>query len=168
MSKSVRRILPILLLVGITLFDQLLKMYIVQNYELYQNYGEGFFNITYILNPAAGFSLGLNWPEPWRSIMLIVVPLIALTMGTIFLIRDKKLSFLVRISIGCILGGGFGNVIDRIFRPGGVVDMFDVTFFGIFGWERWPTFNIADIAIVVGALLMIGTLLFTKEERLYE
>jgi signal peptidase II len=61
-----------------------------------------------------------------------------------------------------ILGGGLGNLADRIFRPAGVVDFIDVKFFGIFGFERWPTFNIADSAIVVCGILLLFTMLFQK------
>lgn len=66
-----------------------------------------------------------------------------------------------------ILGGGVGNIIDRIFRPLGVVDFIDVRFYGLFGLERWPTFNIADSAIVVGGILLIISLL-TSIRRDYE
>ena len=56
-----------------------------------------------------------------------------------------------------ICGGGFGNLIDRFFRSEGVIDFIDVKFYGLFGLERWPTFNIADSAVVVcGILLLIS------------
>jgi uncharacterized protein (DUF342 family) len=58
---------------------------------------------------------------------------------------------------GGILGGGIGNLIDRFFRPAGVVDFIDCYFFGIFGMERWPTFNIADSAVVIcGAIFVVS------------
>jgi len=53
-------------------------------------------------------------------------------------------------------------LLDRFFRAEGVVDFIDVKFFGLFGLERWPTFNVADSAIVVcGAGLFIA--LFIQE-----
>ena len=65
-----------------------------------------------------------------------------------------------------IVGGGFGNLIDRCFRTEGVVDFIDVKFYGIFGMERWPTFNIADAAVVVcGILLIISFLLPFKKNK---
>ena len=54
-----------------------------------------------------------------------------------------------------IIGGGIGNLIDRIFRAEGVVDFIDVKFYGLFGMERWPTFNVADSAVVVCGILLI-------------
>ncbi len=168
MNVKTKRFIPVVLMAVIILIDQLVKAYIVQNVALYENFGEKFFNITHIKNPAAGFSLGLNWPEPWKTIMLIVVPLVALALGTVLLFKDRQFSFVARMGFASILGGGFGNIIDRMFRADGVVDMFDVTFFGIFGWERWPTFNVADVAIVVGAIVLIITLLMVREEKLYE
>ena len=79
-------------------------------------------------------------------------------------------------------GGGLGNIIDRIFRTsrildpdtgikrviGGVVDFIDVRFFGIanspiplFRWPRWPTFNIADSAVVVCCIILFVTILIS-------
>ena len=48
-----------------------------------------------------------------------------------------------------------GNLIDRFFRPAGVVDFIDVRFFGILGMDRWPTFNIADMSVVVCGIMLL-------------
>ena len=61
----------------------------------------------------------------------------------------------VYVSVCGIVGGGIGNLIDRFFRPEGVVDFIDVKFYGLFGMERWPTFNVADSAVVVCGILLI-------------
>ncbi len=161
MSSKMKKMMPLGIILLVIVIDQLLKSYIVANYELYEGFGQGFFNITHVRNIAAGFSLGAGWSGGVRLVMFIILPVIALVFGLFLLVRDTTFSFASRIAFSLILGGGFGNVIDRVFRPEGVVDMFDVTFFGIFGWERWPTFNIADVAIVSGAILLIITVLFT-------
>ena len=57
-----------------------------------------------------------------------------------------------------IIGGGLGNLIDRIVRPDGVVDFITVKFYGIFGYDRWPTFNIADASVVGSVLLFLVTM----------
>ena len=70
-------------------------------------------------------------------------------------------------------GGGIGNIIDRIFRPAGVVDFLDVQWFGIenspislFRMTRWPTFNIADSAVVIcGILLIISFIVSSVKEK---
>ena len=64
-----------------------------------------------------------------------------------------------------IIGGGFGNLIDRIFRPAGVVDFIDVRFYGIFGLERWPTFNVADASVVVAGILLIVSFILEKDKE---
>ena len=66
-----------------------------------------------------------------------------------------------------IVGGGLGNIIDRIFRPDGVIDFIDVKFFGIFGLNRWPTFNVADASVVVCGILMIISfcITFSKDSK---
>ena len=61
-----------------------------------------------------------------------------------------------------IVGGGFGNLIDRFFRAEGVVDFIDVKFYGLFGMERWPTFNVADSAVVVCGLLLVISFIITS------
>lgn len=65
-----------------------------------------------------------------------------------------------------IIGGGISNLLDRFFRAEGVVDFIDVKFYGLFGLERWPTFNIADAAIVVCAFgLFIMIFLQERKEK---
>ena len=61
-----------------------------------------------------------------------------------------------------IVGGGLGNLIDRFFRPAGVVDFIDVKFYGLFGLDRWPTFNVADAAVVVCGILMVVSFIVTS------
>ena len=70
------------------------------------------------------------------------------------------------------MGGGFGNLIDRFFRAEGVVDFVDVKWFGIessplkfLRWERWPTFNVADMAVVVCGIMLIVSFAFTAKTK---
>ncbi len=63
------------------------------------------------------------------------------------------------------MGGGIGNLIDRIFRSLRVVDFISVKFYGIFGLERWPTFNIADASLVVSGILLAVLLLEKEVDR---
>jgi signal peptidase II len=69
------------------------------------------------------------------------------------------LTSLQRWAITGIIGGGAGNLIDRIFRPDGVVDYISVKFYGLFGFDRWPTFNIADASVVVCVFLFLFSVL---------
>ena len=65
-----------------------------------------------------------------------------------------------------ILGGGIGNIIDRIFRPEGVVDFISVKFYGILGFDRWPTFNIADASVVVCVFMFLFSVALSPKKAL--
>lgn len=147
------------LTVGIgVLLDQLSKLYIDSSFELYESVTvlENFFHITYIRNRGAAF--GILSDNALRLPFFIVVSLIAI-VGIIWYLRhlrnDQKLSIL---SLGLILSGAIGNLIDRV-RLGEVIDFVDVHWYNY----HWPAFNVADSAICVGVgLLMIET---WREER---
>jgi signal peptidase II len=83
------------------------------------------------------------------------MPLIFLGIVIVVYMKSNDFTKLQRWAIAGIVGGGIGNLIDRIFRPEGVVDFIDVKFYGLFGMERWPTFNVADSAVVVCGILLI-------------
>ncbi|NLC92435.1 MAG: signal peptidase II, partial [Treponema sp.] len=94
-----------------------------------------------------------------------VLPVIVIIMVIIIYFRNNEFSKLQRWSIAGILGGGIGNIIDRIFRTEGVVDFIDVKFYGLFGFERWPTFNIADSAIVICCILLLISFFLVKKDK---
>ena len=88
-------------------------------------------------------------------------------MVVVIYFRNNEWNKLQRWAIMGIVGGGLGNLIDRFFRAEGVVDFIDVKFYGLFGLERWPTFNVADSAVVVCGILLIISFLITyiKESK---
>jgi signal peptidase II len=63
--------------------------------------------------------------------------------------------------LAAIMGGGLGNQVDRYFRPDGVIDFIDFKFYGIFGFERWPVFNLADSSVVVAGIALLISYLVT-------
>jgi signal peptidase II len=65
--------------------------------------------------------------------------------------------------LAVFLGGGMGNLTDRIFRHFRVVDFMANRVYGLFGMEFWPTWNIADASLVVSAILLMLTLLFPSK-----
>lgn len=127
-----------------------------------------FFRITLRRNPAVIFSLGRDFPPLFQAIFFFILPLAALGLLVFFYFREQSIKPVYRLPLAAILGGGIGNLIDRIFRPDGVVDFLDFTFFGIFDLERWPTFNLADTAIVAGVIviLVIALARRTKSRKL--
>ncbi len=101
---------------------------------------------TYIVNEGAAFGLYLG--DASKTIFLVLSTLAAaLVLGVYFYGEDE--GWLKRFSLALILGGALGNIHDRI-RYGSVVDFIDI---GI-GSYRWPIFNVADIAVTVGAILL--------------
>ena len=83
-------------------------------------------------------------------VLLISVTILSVIVLILFAHRMRFAPVSKRIYIGLIFGGAFGNLIDRI-ATGEVLDFIDM---GI-GAYRWPTYNIADIAVTVGAILLI-------------
>jgi len=157
-------LLPLSLTALILLVDQVTKAIIANNWPISrgnviaQVFGNDLLQIIHVRNPAIAFSLGHNLPDIIKPFLFIIVPILVLLFLTWYYFRSNDFSKLQRWAAAGIIGGGLGNIIDRIFRPDGVVDFIDVKFFGIFGWERWPTFNIADSSVVVCCILLLVTM----------
>ncbi len=99
------------------------------------------FFMTYILNPGAAFGLLAN--KTGFLIVVSIIVVIGIMAGYRYLPRERVWA---HIALGLISGGALGNLIDRI-RIGRVIDFLD--------FRVWPVFNLADTAIVIGALLLI-------------
>ena len=89
---------------------------------------------------------------------LIAITLVSIVALIYFAYRMRYAPALKRVCLGLVLGGAFGNLIDRI-ATGRVVDFIDM---GI-GSYRWPTYNVADIAVTVGAVVLIAGFTFQKQ-----
>jgi len=104
-----------------------------------------------------------------RPALFIALPIAVLAVFVWYYFRSDDFTRLQRWAFAGILGGGIGNLIDRIFRSEGVVDFISVKFYGFLGFERWPTFNIADSSVVVCCLLLLVTILFSfKKQKVKE
>ena len=109
--------------------------------------------------------MGSTLSQNARGLLFALMPLLIIIAVYVIYFRNNEFTKLQRWSICGILGGGIGNLIDRFFRPEGVVDFIDCYFWGIFGMERWPTFNVADCAVVVcGVIFMITFILQIIED----
>jgi len=168
------KFLPLSLTVFIILLDQITKSIIANNYPIdrynviTQIFGNDFLQIIHVRNPAIAFSLGNSLPESIKPWIFIAVPILVLSFMLWYYFKSKDFSRLQRWAWVGIIGGGLGNIIDRIFRPEGVVDFIDVKFYGIFGWERWPTFNFADSSVVVCCLLLLVTMFLPSKKTIKE
>ena len=138
---------------AIVVLDQVTKVLVQQTLPLYQPVpvlGD-FFRLTYIYNPGAAFGLQVGPLSRYIFLILTVVcvaVLIAWFRGT----PSSDVLRLLAISLVC--AGAVGNFIDRVRSERGVIDFFD---FGM-GDMRWPVFNIADIGVTVGAVLLAVSL----------
>lgn len=126
-----------------------------------------FFNLVYSRNRGGLFGYFGDLPDPWRSLLLTLLPLLAVGMIAAFLGRSAGIDRKTLFGLALILGGALGNLIDRVVR-GEVVDFLDVYttdsaladwLVRQFGTAHWPTFNVADSSIVVGACLLLFTII---------
>lgn len=100
-----------------------------------------------VYNPGAAF--GINVGEYSRWVFLVLALVALMVLGS--MVRHTKPGDYIRLTaLGLVCGGAVGNLIDRVRSARGVVDFIDV---GI-GTHRWPTFNIADMAVTVGAIVL--------------
>jgi signal peptidase II len=160
-----RKFLPFSLSIGILAADQSTKAIIASSLPVYPA-SDGvkvigdFFRIIHARNHGIAFSLGGGLPEGLRIALFSVLPLIVIAAVCAYYVKTKDLTRLQGWLLCGIVGGGTGNMIDRIFRPEGVVDFLDFKFYGLFGLERWPTFNIADASVVVCGILLAASIFF--------
>lgn len=123
-----------------------------------------FFQITFIENPGMAFGLQLG-----SKLFLTLFTIVATILIFIIIYKNRRESFLLRLSLACILGGALGNLIDRTFYGmiydyaplfyGRVVDFFhfNIPDFKMFGKTiySFPIFNVADIAVTAGFILIL-------------
>lgn len=138
---------------GVIAADQLSKLWIVDLLQLYESREviPGLFNLVYVVNTGAAFSILADVDSPWRHYFFLSVGGIAIVGLSIAYIKLQAENKYYYLPIGLIVGGAIGNLIDRI-RLGAVVDFLDF----YVGSYHWPAFNVADSAICVGAVLFVG------------
>ena len=142
-------VITILSVIGV---DQLTKQIVRQMVPLHEaiNLIPGLLDLTHVQNTGAAFGL-LNAAEfPYKPAIMIAIAAIALVAIAVY---GAQLGFherMARLGLSLILGGAFGNLIDRAFI-GHVVDFVDVYWRNSHFWA----FNVADAAITIGAILVL-------------
>ena len=168
MPKNRAPLAPFALSLAIIALDQASKALVAANVPPgtvgWRAFGD-FFWIVRQQNLGMAFSLLDNLGPAARGIVLIALPLVLVAAVIAFYFRSSEPTALQRWALCGIAGGGLGNVIDRIFRSEGVVDFLSVKFYGLFGYERWPTFNVADSSVVVCALLLVVSTIVIDARR---
>ena len=149
MNRSNGGVLLLILLIAavVVVADQASKAFIVQE----MNHGDSicvigdYFRITHALNPGGAFGLFRDSGRAFKVLSFVAVILLVVAACVV-----PARGWNGRVAYGMVLGGAIGNLTDRL-SMGRVVDFLDV---GV-GDLRWPIFNVADIAIVVGVGLFL-------------
>jgi signal peptidase II len=118
-----------------------------------------FLQLVHVRNTGAAFGIGANAESHLVPMLLNIGALAVFAVVVLYSFRSAVTDRTLQVGLHLILGGAIGNLVDR-FRLGYVVDFLDV----YVNWggqtHHWPAFNIADSAIVVGAVLLVAEILF--------
>ena len=153
--------LPIIILTILVAIDQITKLIVVERLMPISTYPviPGILSFTYLENRGAGF--GILQGARWFFVAVTIATLIAIAYYYIKLPKKKPFNY-VRIGLVIIAAGAIGNGIDRLLN-GFVVDFLHLRFI------NFPVFNIADIYVTIGAVLLaVLALFFVKESDLNE
>jgi signal peptidase II len=134
------------------ILDQVVKLYIQQTMRLHETIVviPGFFHLTYIRNPGAAFGILADQGNGFRFVFFMVTSVVAVVLLFVLLYKAPEDQWLAPIAISLVLGGAFGNLLDRI-RFGEVIDFLDFFVNG----SHWPAFNVADSAITIGITILM-------------
>lgn len=135
--------------------DQFSKALVLKNISLFESIPiiPGFFQLTYVQNKGAAWGILSR-----HTYLFVLFGTVAFFIINRLLGKKKKFSKIEGIGYGLLLSGIMGNLIDRLLRDY-VVDFLD---FHVFGYH-FPVFNIADIGVVIGVLLVVVVLV--KQEK---
>ncbi len=158
-SRHAMRKYHFLIALAVVLLDRLSKWLVATNITLHDSIVvlPGFFRLTHVQNTGAAFGLFAESSSEWKIAILVLFSLLALVVVSALLWKNSHAMSTTGVGLALILGGALGNLWDRVLT-GHVVDFFDF----YLGTYHWPAFNVADSAIVIGALLLVGEILFAK------
>lgn len=149
--KIYRDLLLIPVFAVVVIADQITKALIRSNLHIHESVpDEGFFRLTYTTNTGAVFGTFSD-----QTFIMTIASFVGVGILLYFYHSHSGSEKLVRLSLGLLLGGAVGNLIDRIWL-GRVTDFLDV--------GPWPIFNLADSAIVVGITVLVVMFLFEREK----
>jgi len=165
MTKNSARSVHFLLALLVIALDRWSKSMVAARIPMYQQSKiiPGFFDITHTENTGAAFSLFADSPAHWKTAMLITFSAVAMIVVSVLLWRQARALSMTSIALSLILGGAIGNLWDRV-TTGRVVD-FLLLYVKTY---RWPVFNLADSAIVIGASLLVLEIMFMHPKHTVE
>lgn len=141
-----------LVALAIVVLDQATKLWVVASLRLHESVPviPGFFDLTYVRNTGAAFSLFAGRSAAFRVPFFVAVSVAAAVAIAVYVRRTPAEERSVLAGCAFVLGGALGNLIDRLLS-GDVVDFLDLHWRG---WH-WPAFNVADSFITVGVALLV-------------
>ena len=144
---------------AVLLLDRLAKWAVASNVPLHDSVTiiPGCFHLTHVENTGAAFGLFAESTAQWKIGALVSFSVIALMVVSALLWKHSHALSTTTIGLSLILGGATGNLWDRMLT-GHVVDFLDF----YVGSYHWPAFNVADSAIVIGAVLLVSEIVFAK------
>jgi signal peptidase II len=147
-----------LIITIVIILDQITKYFVVKHVRMYEIIPviPDFFNLTYVRNRGAAFSLLSTAPDMFRIVFFITITIVALVVIALLIRKTHERLLLVALSL--IAGGAIGNnLIDRV-RYGAVIDFIQWYYQSYY----WPSFNVADSAITIAVVLLAVDMLFSK------
>lgn len=142
--------------------DQISKSIVREriNYNEQISLANSYVTLTKIENNGAFLSLGHALPQPVKLLLLTILPMISLGLGFLYLFTNKNLSNMTIVGICSIVGGGIGNIFDRLIY-GSVTDFLHIDFV-IF---ETAIFNMADVSIMTGVFALVLEAVRSKNEQ---
>jgi len=146
----------------VVIVDRLTKAVVADRITLHDSVDvvPGVFRLTHVQNQGAAFGLFSDSPFPWKVALLILFSVAALAVVSALLWKNGNALNATAIALSLVFGGAVGNLWDRV-ASGRVIDFLDF----YLGQHHWPAFNIADSAIVVGALLLLSEIFMAPQEE---
>ena len=170
-DRSLRRYLPLSLTALVIVLDQITKAlvvaYIPENTVFSSDFGDSL-EIVHVRNTAIAFSIGTGLDIPVKLVFFVVLPIILMVLVIWCVISrktDGDFTVFQKWCLAAIAGGGIGNLIDRCFRSLRVVDWISTDMYGFLGFDRFPTYNIADAAVTVSVCLLIVSYIIGEKKK---
>ncbi|MHA7842689.1 MAG: signal peptidase II [Winogradskyella sp.] len=158
-----RNVFIVLLIIFNIAIDQITKVIVRANIEIrevIELIGDKFI-LTNVYNKGAFLGMGSDMNPTLRTIFLLILPTIVLIYVIYYIIKTKELDRLSLIAFCCIIGGGVANVFDRIVF-GKVTDFFFIDLGGVF---KTGIFNVADLSVTTGMIILLYRGIFNKERE---
>jgi len=160
MKQNLKKYLSTIVVCGVALSADIITKYLVNTrMELFEriNIIGSFIQLTKLYNKGGIFGIMQGHQK-----FFLIISIVVLCLLVALYIFEKNKTWIFSISMGLIFSGALGNIIDRLIGRPGVVDFI---YIGVDHVYRWPAFNIADSAIVVGAILLLVFFYFQERAK---